>query len=104
MNPLASCCLYYCSGIMIVGIAFFAVLLVMLGTESRYLRPEDPYTYTDHMWAVGIAMIVSHPSLKLDIYPYCRSMPCEPLHAVPQSGSLETNPLKSKLQFCPVVR
>ena len=81
---------------MIVGIAFFAVLLVMLGTESRYLRPEEPHTYTDHMWAVGIAMIVSHPFLIPEVYLYCRSTPSEPLHAVLLSGSLKRKPLKSK--------
>ena len=59
MNPLASCCLYYCSGVMIVGIAFFGVLLAMLATNSEYLEPTKPATYEDHMQAVGIAMGVS---------------------------------------------
>ena len=60
MNPLANCCLWYCSGIMIVGIAFFAVLLIMLKTESKYLKPKDHNaSYDDHALAVGIAMAVS---------------------------------------------
>ena len=59
MNPFINCCLWYCSGVMIVGIAFFAVLLIMLATESRYLKPDEGYTYSDHMRAVGIAMGVS---------------------------------------------
>ena len=58
MNPLLKCCLYYCSGIMIVGIGFFGVLIVMLATHSRYLKPKDA-EFSDHVQAVGIAMAVS---------------------------------------------
>ena len=63
MNAFAKCCLYYCSGVMIVGIAFYSVILIMLATESRYLKPENVKegyqpTFKDHMQAVGIAMIV----------------------------------------------
>ena len=57
MHPLLSCCAYYCSGVAIVGIFFYGILLIMLATESRYLKQEDS-SFGDQMLAVAIAMAV----------------------------------------------
>ena len=63
MNPLFSCCAYYCTGVAIVGIFFYGVILIMLATESRYLEPEDPSEgFGDRITAVAIAMGVSIPN------------------------------------------
>ena len=37
MNPICKCCLYYCSGVMLVGIVFFGILILMHATGSEYL-------------------------------------------------------------------
>ena len=63
-NGLFKCCVYYCSGIMIVGIAFFSVLMIMLKTDSLYLKPKPDdtgarATYNDHFKAVLIATIMN---------------------------------------------
>ena len=59
MNPLFSCCAYYCSGIAIVGIFFYAVLLVFLATNNKYLLFEEEKHKSDRITAVGIAIGVN---------------------------------------------
>jgi len=41
MGPLGRCCLYYCSGIMIVGVVFFGILILLESLGSRYLDPHN---------------------------------------------------------------
>jgi hypothetical protein len=42
MNPIAKCCGYYCSAIMILGIVFYAILILMLGTGSKTMVAPGP--------------------------------------------------------------
>ncbi|CAI2382977.1 unnamed protein product [Moneuplotes crassus] len=56
MNPLFSCCAYYCTGVSIVGIFFYSVILIFLATNNQYLLFQEEDKKTDRMIAVGIAM------------------------------------------------
>mmetsp|Transcript_26684 Transcript_26684/g.30813 ORF Transcript_26684/g.30813 Transcript_26684/m.30813 type:complete len:98 (-) Transcript_26684:74-367(-) len=55
MHPLASCCLYYCSGMMVIGLFFFAVLFIMIETDSNKLAPTKDGTKADLVKTVAIA-------------------------------------------------
>jgi hypothetical protein len=61
MNPIANCCLYYCSGVMLIGIIFFGILMIMHATGSAYLKPENGKN-SDQIAPLGIAMAVNADS------------------------------------------
>ena len=61
MNPIANCCLYYWSGIMVIGIVFFSILLILQSTGSEYLTPKYGATREDQIstltWAILFNLI-----------------------------------------------
>ncbi len=65
MNPVFTCCAYYCSGVAIVGIFFYAVILAFLATNNEYLLFQEHDKRNDRMTAVGIAMGVCIHTLNL---------------------------------------
>ena len=65
MGPIGRCCLWYCSGIMFVGVIFFAILILMEATGSEYLKPHNIENFDypkDSIMSLLIAIAVSPPS------------------------------------------
>ena len=63
MGPIGRCCLWYCSGIMFVGVIFFAILIAMEAAGSEYLKPHsiENFDYPkDSIMSLLIAIAVSH--------------------------------------------
>ena len=61
MNPIANCCLYYWSAIMVIGVVFFTILLILQASESEYMTPKFGASRDDQIatltWAILFNLI-----------------------------------------------
>ena len=68
MNPLFACCAYYCTGVAIVGIFFYSVLIIFLVNNNKYLLFDSDNSKDDKIKAVGIAIGVIFTSIIYCLY------------------------------------
>ncbi len=59
MHPIAKCCGYYCSCILVLSLAFFGILIVLIESHNPWLTKEFRHDIDTRTSALIIAIIVN---------------------------------------------
>lgn len=59
MHPIAKCCGYYCSCILVVSIVFFGILIGLIKSHNPWLTKEFSHDIDTRVDAIIIAIIVN---------------------------------------------
>lgn len=65
MNPIAKCCGYYCSCVLVVSFFFFGILIQLIEDRNWWVIREFPHDTATKIEAITVVMIMNAVCLVL---------------------------------------
>ena len=59
MHPIAKCCGFYCSCLMVMGVIFFAILAVLEASKNPFLNRHHPEESGKRVFSLIMAIVIN---------------------------------------------